>query len=257
MSSNNPGYVPPCALKEIALKAQVYKRHIYEMIRPEVGIRLLDLGCGPGLDMEFYKKIVGNKGLAIGLDNDGDMIRRASNQSTLPNICFTVGDAQSAPFRSGCFDACVADRLLQHVDDPAQVIKEILRITARGGQIIAADADWCSLSIDIPDYELERRFVNGLFKVIKNGSSGRQLKRLFSENGITIATVDVYPIVWHSYGIFKQTSLSISDIENKLIETGFFSEKDLLHVQTSMKQSEELRLFFATANVIVVSGIKN
>lgn len=74
----------------------------------------------------------------------------------------------------------VADRLLQHVADAAQVIKELVRVTAAGGQIISADTDWCTLSIDMSDYELERRFVKALFKVIKNGCARRQLRRLRS-----------------------------------------------------------------------------
>ncbi len=256
MSYNNPGHVPPDALKEISVKARSYKKRIYEIIPRIPGTKLLDVGCGPGLDTEFYKEIVGNKGLAVGLDYDHEMIRRATDQFNQQNIHFTVGDAKSIPFNSGFFDVCIADRLLQHVDEPAHIIRELVRITAPHGQIIAADADWCTLSIDIPDYELERRFVYGLFKVIKNGSSGRQLKKVFVENGIKLEYLEVYPIVWQSYKVFKDTSLSISGIEQKLIETGYFSEKDLHDVKTAMNDKEEEALFFASANVVVASGIK-
>jgi ubiquinone/menaquinone biosynthesis C-methylase UbiE len=252
----NQGYVSPDALGAIARKALKYKRRIYELIRPDEGIRLLDVGCGPGLDSGFYANVVGDKGLAVGIDLDPWMIKLALARSNNKNIVFAVGDAQSTPFASGYFDACVADRLLQHAADAVGVINELVRVTAAGGQIIVADSDWCTLSIDMPDYELERRFVRAILKVIKNGCAGRQLRRLLSENGVTDVTIEVHPIVWQSYNDFRETSLSISDINKKLVASGYVTETDLHLVKMAMDEREGGPTFFANANVLVASGVK-
>lgn len=39
------------------------------------------------------------------------------------------------PFKKGCFDFVLMEHVLEHLDNPERVIKELLRITKKGGKI--------------------------------------------------------------------------------------------------------------------------
>jgi SAM-dependent methyltransferase len=47
---------------------------------------------------------------------------------------FVLADAQALPFRDGAFDYCICMHVLEHVDDPAAMLREMQRV-ARAGYI--------------------------------------------------------------------------------------------------------------------------
>jgi SAM-dependent methyltransferase len=94
--------------------------------------RLLDAGAGEG----NYKHYFPNQrycGLDLGI---GD---QQWNYSQLD----VVGDLSALPFPDRTFDACLNVVTLEHVKDPAQVIREIARTLApRGNFLLIAPFEW-------------------------------------------------------------------------------------------------------------------
>jgi len=68
-----------------------------------------------------------------GLDLDPAANRFAA--ARLPDVPFVTGDGLRLPFASGVFGACVCHFLLLWIADPAQVLREMRRVTAPGGWI--------------------------------------------------------------------------------------------------------------------------
>jgi SAM-dependent methyltransferase len=87
--------------------------------------RLLDAGAGEGSFKHFFKS-QRYCGLDLGV---GD---REWNYSQLD----VVGDLSSLPFRDATFDACLNVVTLEHVKDPARVLREIGRTLGPGGQLL-------------------------------------------------------------------------------------------------------------------------
>jgi SAM-dependent methyltransferase len=89
------------------------------------GARLLDAGAGEG---NFKHHFSGQRycGLDLGI---GD---QQWNYSELD----VIGDLSLLPFRQGAFDACLNVVTLEHVKDPALVIREIARTLATGGRFL-------------------------------------------------------------------------------------------------------------------------
>src|SRR5208283_2023666 len=54
------------------------------------------------------------------------------------SFSFAQADAQALPFRSGAFDAVVANHMLYHVPDIAGALREIRRVLKPGGSCYAA-----------------------------------------------------------------------------------------------------------------------
>jgi SAM-dependent methyltransferase len=87
--------------------------------------RLLDAGAGEG-NYKHYFAAQRYCGLDLGV---GD---RQWNYSQLD----VVGDLSALPFRDATFDACLNVVTLEHVKDPALVIREIARTLSPGGRFL-------------------------------------------------------------------------------------------------------------------------
>jgi SAM-dependent methyltransferase len=89
------------------------------------GARLLDAGAGEG-NYKHYFSAQRYCGLDLGI---GDS---QWNYAALD----VVGDLSGMPFRDGTFEACLNVVTLEHVKEPARVVREIARTLAPGGRFL-------------------------------------------------------------------------------------------------------------------------
>jgi len=117
--------------------AQAYKQRTFDLLAPDQGHVLLDVGCGNGDDVQALAKRVGPTGRVVGVDRSETMIAEArarADAADLP-VTFQVGNAHALEFVEDTFDGCRADRVLHHVEDPPLVLAEMVRVARRGGVI--------------------------------------------------------------------------------------------------------------------------
>jgi SAM-dependent methyltransferase len=139
------------------------------------GMRLLDLGCGPGTITAGLADRVA-PGQAVGIDR----------QPQAPNdrVTLVAGDVHELPFPDASFDAIFASALLQHVPDPLVVLREARRVARPGAVIGVVDADWGGQLMFPTNDVLERSLESALEH--RRGSSpfvGRRLAALLGEAG--------------------------------------------------------------------------
>ena len=89
------------------------------------GARLLDAGAGEG-NYKHYFSAQRYCGLDLGI-GDSEW-----NYAALD----VVGDLSGMPFRDGTFGACLNVVTLEHVKEPARVVREIARTLAPGGRFL-------------------------------------------------------------------------------------------------------------------------
>jgi ubiquinone/menaquinone biosynthesis C-methylase UbiE len=178
---------------------QASKRLMLERMLLAPGAAVLEVGCGPGTDVFELVDIVGPAGRLVGLDASEAMIaeaRRRASEHTVP-LTFEVGDVQALRFPDATFDVCRAARLLEHLPDAGQALAEMARVTRRGGRVVVFDLDWDTLIIDHPDKETTRTIVLSYSDSIRNGWIGRQLPRLFKEQGLAVMSIDPVQVFVH------------------------------------------------------------
>ena len=103
------------------------------------GARVLDLGCGAGLDSLL---IAGRAGSVLGIDFSSAMLtiaRRSAESMGIANVEFREGDAESIQVDSGSIEVALVNGIFNLNPDRAAIFAELARVTARGGVVFAAE----------------------------------------------------------------------------------------------------------------------
>jgi SAM-dependent methyltransferase len=166
-----------------------YKRRVAALLEPEPGERYLEVGAGPGADALALEAERGVE--VVGVDASRVMVEEARRRGLAGA---TRADAHSLPFPDATFAGAWADRMLQHLADPARAVSEMARVVRRGGRVVAADPDYGTQVVNVPDQALARR-VLALRAGVWQWTLAHQLPRVFVQAGLGAVRVEAVPIV--------------------------------------------------------------
>ncbi|GAQ64803.1 class I SAM-dependent methyltransferase [Streptomyces scabiei] len=160
-------------------------------LKPDM--RILDIGCGPGTITADLAALVPD-GRVTGVDQAPGILEQARATAAgrgLGNVDFAVADVHALDFPDDTFGVVHAHQVLQHVGDPVQALREMVRVTRPGGLIAVRDSDyaamtWFPQSPGMDDWlELYRRVARA------NGGepdAGRRLKSWALRAGLSDIT---------------------------------------------------------------------
>lgn len=111
-------------------------------LAPEAGLRVLDVGCGAGVDALAAAYFVGSRGRVTGLEFSPHMLARAQENLRLcnaGNISLLRAAAEKLPFADASFDLLISNGVYNLVQDKAQALAEARRVLRPGGLFKVAD----------------------------------------------------------------------------------------------------------------------
>lgn len=115
------------------------------------GERVLDLGSGAGTDAFFAALHVGSSGHVTGIDMTDAMLEKALRNlevSSLSNLSFKKGYAESLPLDDESFDVVISNGVINLSPVKDNVFKEIRRVLVSGGRLMFSDI---VTGVELPD----------------------------------------------------------------------------------------------------------
>jgi SAM-dependent methyltransferase len=210
-----------------------------EFLRVVPGSRALEVGSGLGIlaaDVAAAAAGVEVVGVELSAEQIAAALRPGSGQATnAARVSFKQGDAHSLDFPDGSFDLVYARYLLEHVADPARVLREMRRVARPGGRVAVCENDVSLLRFDPPCPNFDRAwetFTRFQATLGGDGLIGRRLYRLFKTAGFSDVELSVQPEVhWHgSPGYVAWVHNIIGNLESArqgMLTAGAIGERDL------------------------------
>jgi SAM-dependent methyltransferase len=106
------------------------------------GERVMDVGCGAGIDSLIAAKKVGPDGRVIGVDMTPSMLEKAcqaADEARLKNVQFRQGYAEALPVDDGWADVLISNGVLNLMPDKAAALEEMSRVLKPGGRLQIGD----------------------------------------------------------------------------------------------------------------------
>ncbi len=108
---------------------------ILDLLKPGQGEVILDAGCGTGI---FTLDILSSGSKVIGLDISLPMLIQARKKLKGFPFGIVLADMLHLPFSESLFDKVVSITALEFIWDAEAAIRELFRVTRRGGALVVA-----------------------------------------------------------------------------------------------------------------------
>lgn len=114
----------------------------FRMRKIEPGERVVDVGCGAGMDSLIAARMTGPKGQVIGVDMTPAMLHKAAagaQKAGIRNVTFRKGFAEALPVADGWADVVISNGVLNLMPDKEAGLREMARVLRPGGRLQIGD----------------------------------------------------------------------------------------------------------------------
>jgi SAM-dependent methyltransferase len=166
-----------------------YTEHALRLAGLRPGMRVLDIGCGPG-DVSFIAaRLVGPTGSVLGVDAAPDMVelaRARAAEKGVSTVRFTQGSIDAIALDEPV-DAVVGRLILMHLPDPAATLRHLSSLVRPGGVIAFSEND-IAATRSIPDLPLFGQVTDGIVRAFEamglSARFGTTLHTVFADAGL-------------------------------------------------------------------------
>jgi SAM-dependent methyltransferase len=125
------------------------------------GARVLDVGCGFGLETLRLARLAAPSGSVAGCDLSSDFLAEARRRASAAKVDITFEQArvETLPYPDQSFGIVWSERLLIYVSDVTRAAAEMLRVLRTGGYVACIEPDISTTTVNLADRSLVRRVM--------------------------------------------------------------------------------------------------
>ncbi|MEE6178501.1 class I SAM-dependent methyltransferase [Mycobacterium sp. 050134] len=251
MSTTESSYVlghADAEVRRLLLQGRLYNdytEHALRLAGLRPGMRVLDIGCGPG-DVSFIAaRLVGPAGSVLGVDAAPAMIElaraRAAEQG-LGAVQFTQAVVDAITLDEPV-DAVIGRLILMHLPDPAATLRHLSSLVRPGGVLAFSEND-ITATRSIPDLPLFRRVSDGIVRAFEamglSAEFGTTLHRVFFDAGLGAPSLTQgTPVGTAADGDILAYAAEVWRLVSPIAEQGGFGIDELADIDDFVPQFRE------------------
>src|SRR5208337_2298861 len=225
----------------------------------KAGLRVLDVGSGPGHTALELARRATPGGKVTGVDINAEFVERSGARAREAKLAaeFVLSAFPPLPFPTASFDRVFCKNVLEYVDSAADTVAEMARVTAPGGIVVAADSDWDLLVLETGAANRERNervLAASKSIAIKEPRIGRMLYGLFREAGLVDVKVN---IIAGADTVGRSLTMLKASFARYAHDSGRVPDGEIASWLASIDRAIEQGSFFFVLPQFVVRGAKN
>jgi SAM-dependent methyltransferase len=127
---------------------------------------VLDVGSGVGHWGRLLSHVLAPDATVVGIDREPRWVEEAAANAAEAGLAdrfsYRLSGAEELPFEDESFDLVTCQTLLIHVADPRAVIDEMIRVTKRGGLVVASEPNNRALTLMVTSLSAENSLAEHL-----------------------------------------------------------------------------------------------
>jgi ubiquinone/menaquinone biosynthesis C-methylase UbiE len=179
-------------VQRLILQARLYNdytEHALRLAGLRPGMRVLDVGCGPGDVSLIAARLVGPSGTVLGVDAAPEMMELARGRAAeqgLSAVHFTQAEIDEIALDEPV-DAVIGRFILMHLPDPAAALRRLSSLVRPGGVVAFSEND-IAATRSIPEMPLFAAVAAGIARSFEamglNPRFGNTLHTVFAAAGL-------------------------------------------------------------------------
>lgn len=228
-----------------------------EVLFPQIGEHVIDVGCGPGLLVHDLAIEVGPQGHVLGVDTSAPMLKLARRRcADLPQVELVESDATDLLADAAAFDAAACVQVLLYIEDPDQVLAEIHRVLKPGGRVLLMETDWRGMVVSSEDQALTAKMVAAWDRKVPSPNLPVRLGMLLRSHGFKAVAVEAFPILSTVYRRDGYSVGMLAQFAKLAGEDGTVSETDSRNWLDGIKRLGSESAYFFCVNRFLFSAVK-
>ncbi len=227
-------------------QSMALRQRSYDLMNIQAQNSVADIGCGTGCAVA---ELSSRSAVSTGIDISEKMISIAHQR--FPSHHFQIAPAEHLPFANNSLDAYRAERLYQHLLNPAIALSEAQRVLRPGGRIVLIDLDYDMWVVDSDDEAQTRIMMRALADSIASHWIGRRYRNLLLDGGFSEVNIEVQTLIYTDYA---QVAPILPSIANAGVATGAVTAAQVQVWLAEQVQRGQANRFFLALPLFVASA---